>query len=75
MTVEETKNIIAKYTSGKYAELMYSYSETSGGLICVKDDKFVFADGVRLSIKPKSLFERWDEEAEVIAERGGYWLH
>jgi len=74
MTVEETKKLIAQYTSGKDADFILSYAETSGGLVGVKDGNFIFADGVPLSIKPKSLFERWDEEAEFLKERGGYFI-
>jgi len=74
MTVEETKKLIAQYASGKQAEFILLYAETSGGLVGVKDGNFIFGNGVPLSIKQKSLFERWDEEAEFIKERGGYFV-
>jgi hypothetical protein len=72
MTIEETKKTIAFHASGKYAEFVNNYAETSGGLLDVKDNEFFFVDGTSLDFKPKSLFERWDEEAKIIAERGGY---
>jgi len=73
MTVEETKKTIAQYASGKYAEFVYQYSETSGGLIGVKDGDFLFADGTSLYLEPKSLTERWDMESNFLSEYGGYW--
>jgi len=74
MTVEETKKTIAQYASGKYAEFVYHHSELSGGLIGVEGNEFVFANGINLYLEPKSLLERWDDEAEILKEHGGYFI-
>jgi hypothetical protein len=59
MTDKET---IARYTSGKDAELCERYAEREGGIDRIEGDFFVFKSGFHMRTKPMSLYERWAEE-------------
>ena len=69
---EKDDAIIAQYTSGKPAELAKQGAELCGGIDRVENGKFIFGNGRSLSIRPKSLLERWAEEDKVIEARGGW---
>jgi predicted RNA-binding protein with TRAM domain len=59
--------IIARYTSGKDAVTVRDIAQTFGGIVRVENDEFVFANGARMGVRPKSLIERWKGEDEVRA--------
>jgi hypothetical protein len=69
---ERDIEIINRYTSGKYAELIKKSVKFFGSIVSVENDRFVFSNGMRLNTRPKSLYERWAEEDKVIEERGGW---
>ena len=65
--------IIAKY-SGEYPgydSLVRDVAELHGGIDRVENDEYVFADGVHVYTRPKTMFERWAEEEK---SRPADWL-
>jgi hypothetical protein len=62
---ERDIEIINRYTSGKYAELVKKCAEAYGGVDRVENDRFVFSNGMRLNTRPKSLIERWAETGQI----------
>jgi hypothetical protein len=69
---ERDVEIINRYTSGKYAELIKNCVRLFGSIVRVENDMFIFSNGMSLYTRPKSLLERWAEEDKVIEERGGW---
>jgi hypothetical protein len=67
MNRKDDDEIIARYTSGKQAAVVREVAQTFGGIVRVENDEFVFANGARMGVRPKSLIERWKGEDEVRA--------
>ena len=58
--------IIAKYLTGEEAKEMRRIAEVFGGIDRVENDQFILANGTPVSIRPKSMFERWAEEEKLL---------